>query len=313
MCAFRVDLDGALARLRAGDVVAMPTETVYGLAGDARNESALGKIYALKGRPATNPLIVHLAGAAAAGEWAQDVTPAVQALLDTFWPGPLTVVLPARPSVSRRVTAGGDSVALRVPAHPLALQLLREFGGAVCAPSANRSGYVSPTSAQHVLDDYEQDALAVLDGGDCPRGIESTIVRPQGDVLQILRPGTLDLATLRAGWGGPVDIIARPEIAVPGSAPRHYAPRTPTRIVERAELHDLPADTAVIAVGEAPAGLGAARCVLFPRHPDEYAARLYATLRELDAGGYRCILVERLPDNEDWLALANRLGRAAAP
>lgn len=315
MCAFRVELDDAVTRLRAGNIVAIPTETVYGLAGDARNDDALRKIFALKGRPLGNPLIVHLRDAADVSHWASgEVTPAVRALMNIFWPGPLTIVLPARDDVSRLVTAGGDSVALRVPAHPLARELLAHFsGGGLCAPSANRSGYVSPVSAEHVLADYRDDELAVLDGGVCPRGIESTIVRPRGDQLDVLRPGALALAELQRVWRGPVQSISRPEIAVPGSAPRHYAPRTPTQLVDRDALVAVGRDSAVIAIESVPAGCAAGRIVLLPRRADAYAAHLYATLRELDAAGLSRILIERVPDDEQWLALANRLGRAACP
>lgn len=312
MCAACVDLEGALARLRAGEAVAIPTETVYGLAADARDEAALRRIFTLKGRPLTNPLIVHLPDVSAVTDWAAEVPDAVRALLDACWPGPLTVVLPARPSVSRLVTAGGDHVALRVPAHPLARELLRRFGSALCAPSANRSGYVSPTCAAHVLADYAGVDLAVLDGGDCPAGIESTIVRPVGDTLEILRPGSIAPETLRACWPGPVVAVQRTEVAVPGSAPRHYAPRTPVAEVSRDALREAGAGCAVVAHGELPVTAGAT-VRLLPADPESYAARLYAVLRDLDAGGFRRILVERLPDDERWQALANRLQRASFP
>lgn len=312
MCAARIDIDEALVRLRAGDIVAIPTETVYGLAADARNESALRRIFACKGRPLTNPLIVHLPDTAAVDDWATGVTPAVRTLFTAFWPGPLTLVLPAKPGVLPLVTAGGDCVALRVPAHPLARELLQRFGGALCAPSANRSGYVSPTSAEHVLADYAGTDLAVLDGGACAGGIESTIVRPLGDTLEILRPGMVSPAALRAVWRGPVVQIQRPEVAVPGSAPRHYAPRTPVLEVDRAAMRDAGADTAIIARGAAPVSAGAALRVL-PDEPDAYSAQLYAVLRELDGDGFRRILVESLPPDEAWQALANRLARAAFP
>jgi L-threonylcarbamoyladenylate synthase len=153
----------------------------------------------------------------------------------------------------------------------------------------------------------------VLDGGVCPRGIESTIVRPCGNVLEILRPGALASAELQRVWPGQVAYIAKPEVAVPGSAPRHYAPRTLTVLAERSALAAAGADTAVIALEPAPPAASAGRVVLLPRIPGEYAARLYATLRELDAGGFARILIERVPDDEHWLALANRLGRAACP
>lgn len=312
MCAKPVDLDEAVLRLRAGDIVAIPTETVYGLAADARNASALRRIFACKGRPLTNPLIVHLPDADAAGDWAESIAPAVRELFAAFWPGPLTLVLPARAEVLPLVTAGSDSVALRVPAHPMARELLCRFGGALCAPSANRSGYVSPTSAAHVLADYAGTDLAVLDGGVCAGGIESTIVRPQGDTLEILRPGMVSPAALRAVWRGPVVQIRRPEVAVPGSAPRHYAPRTPVREVDRLAMRDAGVDTAVIARGTRPVVAGAT-VRLLPDDPDAYAAQLYAVLRELDGGGFLRILVEALPPDEAWQALANRLERAAHP
>ncbi|MFP5384238.1 MAG: L-threonylcarbamoyladenylate synthase [Gammaproteobacteria bacterium] len=312
MCAVRVDIDETLLRLRAGDIVAIPTETVYGLAADARNESALRRIFACKGRPLSNPLIVHLPDAEAADDWALGITPAVRELFAAFWPGPLTLVLPARPDVLPLVTAGSDAVALRVPAHPLARELLRRFGGALCAPSANRSGYVSPTSAEHVLADYEGASLGVLDGGVCAGGIESTIVRPVGDRLEILRPGIVSPAALRAVWHGPVVSIGKAEVAVPGSAPRHYAPRTPVLETLRAAMRDAGGDTAVVVRGTTPVVAGATVRVL-PDEPDAYAAQLYAVLRELDGGGFRRILVEALPADEAWQALANRLQRAAHP
>lgn len=313
MCAFRVDIDTAITTLRAGGCVAIPTETVYGLAGDARNEDALRRIFALKGRPLSNPLIVHVHDADDVLQWAVPPAPAVRRLMDSFWPGPLTIVLPALPEVSSLATAGGNSVALRVPAHPLTRELLQRFAGGLCAPSANRSGYVSPTSAAHVLADYEDEPLAVLDGGVCTRGIESTIVRPVENVLQVLRPGAVSLAALQRAWQGEVTFVARPEIAVPGSAPRHYAPRTPVLLVTRDKLQEADADAAVIALAGFSGASRAGKTVLLPREPDAYAGHLYATLRELDAGGFARILIEHVPDDENWLALANRLGRAACP
>ena len=199
-----VDLDEAAALLAAGAVVAIPTETVYGLAADATNEAALRQVFALKGRPLGNPLIVHLPDAIAAQDWANGTgDPAVTALLARFWPGPLTVVLPARPTVLPLVTAGSGQVALRVPAHPLARALLARFGGALCAPSANRSGYVSPTCAAHVLADYPDHDLAVLDGGDCPGGIESTIVRPLGAAREMSLFASSRLIEIRIPSGKP--------------------------------------------------------------------------------------------------------------
>ncbi|MBX3727090.1 MAG: threonylcarbamoyl-AMP synthase [Xanthomonadales bacterium] len=309
-----VDLDAAERLLRAGEVVAIPTETVYGLAADARNAGALARVFALKRRPLGNPLIVHLPDATVAPDWAHGTgDPAVAALLARFWPGPLTVVLPARPTVLPLVTAGSGQVALRVPAHPLARTLLARLDGALCAPSANRSGYVSPTSAAHVLADYPDHDLAVLDGGDCPGGIESTIVRPVGDTLQILRPGAIDLATLRNHWPGSVQATDPGALPVPGSSPRHYAPRTPVLLIERDRLVEAGPSDAVLAISPAPTGLHAAELRTLPDDPAGYARALYATLRALDRGGHGRLLVQRPPDADAWLAIANRLARAAHP
>lgn len=310
----RIDLDTAAALLAGGAVVAIPTETVYGLAADAGNEAALRQVFALKGRPLGNPLIVHLPGAGAASRWAEGTDdPRLAPLLAAFWPGPLTVVLPARPGVLPLVTAGSGQVALRVPAHAMARALLARLGGALCAPSANRSGYVSPTRASHVLADYADHDLAVLDGGDCPGGIESTIVRPLGDTLQVLRPGALDLARLRAHWPGPVLATAPGALPVPGSSPRHYAPRTPVLLVERERLAEAGAQDAVLAIAPAPAGLQAGALRELPDDPTGYGQALYATLRELDQAGHRRLLVQRPPAGDAWLAIANRLERAAHP
>lgn len=309
-----VDLDEAAALLAAGAVVAIPTETVYGLAADAADEAALRQVFALKGRPLGNPLIVHLPGADAAGRWAERADdPRLAALLAAFWPGPLTVVLPARPGVLPLVTAGSGQVALRVPAHPLARALLERLGGALCAPSANRSGYVSPTCAAHVLADYPDHDLAVLDGGDCPGGIESTIVRPVDGALQVLRPGAIDLATLRGHWPGPVLAAEPGTLPVPGSSPRHYAPRTPVLLVERDRLAEAGPTDAVLAIAPAPTGLDAADLRTLPADPAGYGQVLYATLRELDRAGHARLLVQRPPAGEAWLAIANRLERAAHP
>lgn len=308
----RITLEAAAERLRAGGLVAIPTETVYGLAADARNPDALRAVFARKGRPLANPLIVHLPDADAAGDWATEVPAPIRGLMDAFWPGPLTIVLPARDDVPALVTAGTGNVALRVPAHPLARALLERFGGALCAPSANRSGYVSPTRAEHVLADYAHDPVAVLDGGTCPAGIESTIVRPLGERLQVLRPGAISPEALRAHWAGPVEVPARSELAVPGSAPRHYAPRTPVSVLPRAALAAAGPGDAVIARGHAPAVAGAA-VHLLPDDPAGYAAGLYDLLRRLDAAGHARLLIEALPEEERWLALANRLQRAAHP
>ncbi|MBM4195934.1 MAG: threonylcarbamoyl-AMP synthase [Gammaproteobacteria bacterium] len=309
MCALRVDLDEAVTRLRAGEAVAVPTETVYGLAADARNESALRRIFATKGRPLTNPLIVHIRGREQLTDWAASVPAAATALLDACWPGPLTLVLPARAEVSRLVTGGADSVALRCPSHPLFRELLARFGGALCAPSANRSGYVSPTTAEHVLADYSTEPLAVLDGGACALGIESTIVRPCGDMLDVLRPGAVPVERLRELWSGTVTVPASADVVVPGSAPRHYAPATRVQVVSRTALESAGHDDVVICRGTPPPTCARVECL--PDEPIGYARGLYALLRRLDAGGYSRLLVEAVPEQERWQAVRDRLRRAA--
>ncbi|HEX7272538.1 MAG TPA: L-threonylcarbamoyladenylate synthase, partial [Casimicrobiaceae bacterium] len=189
------NIERAASLLRAGQLVSFPTETVYGLGADARNEGALRRLFAAKGRPAEHPLIVHIAGASALSRWARSVPAGARALADAFWPGPLTLILPRAADVSDAVTGGQDSIGLRVPAHPVAQALLRSFvglgGEGVAAPSANRFGRVSATTAEHVADDFGNEVALILDGGPCRHGIESTIVSFTGEEPALLRPGAL--------------------------------------------------------------------------------------------------------------------------
>ncbi|MDP3366771.1 MAG: L-threonylcarbamoyladenylate synthase, partial [Pseudomonas sp.] len=204
----------------------MPTETVYGLAADARQDAAIQQVFALKGRPSSNPLIVHLQRAEQVVEWAAEVSPAAQRLMHACWPGPLTLVLPAREEVSRSVTAGQDSVALRVPAHPKAQALLAAFGGGLVAPSANRYMSISPTSAAHVAQQFADSDLWILDGGACPVGLESSIVSLlPGDSPRLLRRGMLGQLQLEAVLGEPLE-GKDGGVRVPGQHHRHYAPST---------------------------------------------------------------------------------------
>ncbi|MBP6626671.1 MAG: threonylcarbamoyl-AMP synthase, partial [Arenimonas sp.] len=191
-------LDEALAALRRGEAIGLPTETVYGLAADASRPDAVRRIFALKGRPADHPLIVHIAGADQIERWARDVPEAARTLAAAFWPGPLTLILRKRDDVPEEVTGGQDTVGLRCPAHPLALALLQAFGGGLAAPSANRFGHVSPTTAAHVREEFGAEVPVVLDGGDCVVGIESTIVDLSGGTPRILRPGRITHAQIHA-------------------------------------------------------------------------------------------------------------------
>lgn len=302
----------AAALLRAGELVALPTETVYGLGADAGNPAAVLKIFAAKSRPADHPLIVHLADASQIADWARDIPPAALALARAFWPGPLTLILKKRPEVPDAVTGGQDTVGLRIPDHPVALDLLRAFAGGIAAPSANRFGRISPTTAQHVDEELGEAVAMILEGGACEVGIESTIVDLSRDAPVILRPGMIGLDALAAVLGVRPRMRGASENAprVSGALSAHYAPRTPMRMASRTEIEAAAADCAVLSrAGETPPGRYAmAIDAAFDAHG--YAHELYANLRALDASGAREILVETLPDTPEWAAVLDRLGRA---
>lgn len=303
-------LERAVAALRAGELVAFPTETVYGLGADARNEAAVGRVFAAKGRPAEHPLIVHLAGAAELPLWADPVPPEALALAARFWPGPLTLILPRAAGVPDAVTGGQPTVGLRVPGHPLAEELLRRFGGGLAAPSANRFGRISPTRAEHVADELGERVRFVLDGGPCRVGLESSIVDLSGDAPRLLRPGGVARAALEAALGRPLGGADAGAPRAPGTLASHYAPRTPTFLVATAAAGDV--GTAVISRRAAPAGHAGAWRRL-PDDPEGYGRALYGALRDLDAAGAQRILVERVPEAPAWEAVADRLRRAARP
>lgn len=318
------EIGRAVESLRAGGVVAFPTETVYGLGADARNEDAVRRVFAIKGRPADHPLIVHLAEAGQAGEWAAEIPETAHRLMERFWPGPLTLVLPARDDVPRVVTGGQDSVALRAPNHLMALALLRAFGGGLAAPSANRFGAVSPTEAGHVRASLGGQVDRVLDGGTCRYGLESTIVSLLGERPRVLRPGALPLAALREVLGEDgIEFGDQPAPAprVPGALASHYAPATMLEIhtietlATRAEA--LLAQGLRVAVLRRNLGLRGRPLpplpqFLLPARPEAYARGLYARLRELDRFAFDRLLVEAPPDEEAWWAVNDRLARAAS-
>lgn len=319
----------AAERLRAGGVVAFPTETVYGLGADARNEDAVRRVFAIKERPADHPLIVHLADATQADAWARDIPEAAQHLMARFWPGPLTLVLPARDEVSRVVTGGQDSVALRSPRHPVAQALLRQFGGAtgggLAAPSANRFGAVSPTEARHVRASFGMLIDQVLDGGPCRFGLESTIVSLLDARPRVLRPGALPLSALREVLGEDgIDHEVRPDATtprVPGALAAHYAPATPLEIHALEALHarattllEQGLRVAVLRRNRSTRGRGLPPALpqfLLPPRVEPYARSLYARLRELDRFAFDRVLIEAPPDDETWWAVNDRLTRAA--
>jgi L-threonylcarbamoyladenylate synthase len=313
------EIDRAVDALREGEVVAFPTETVYGLGADAQNPEAVRKVFELKGRPATHPLIVHLDHPRLLERWALDVPPAAQALAGRFWPGPLTLVLRRAPAVDLAITGGQDTVAVRVPNHPVAQQLLRAFGGGIVAPSANRYGRVSPTRAEHVRDEFGDAVKIILDGGDCKIGLESTIVSCIDAVPRVLRPGGITLSQLRAVVPEVLEGRTVSQPRVPGSDAKHYAPATPLSIVTSGKLEEVVAQltadhekVAVLATRPPRLANKFMTWINAGRRADVYARELYVNLRALDKSGAREILVEEVPAGEVWDAVRDRLRRAAS-
>ncbi len=316
----------AAARLlEAGKLVAIPTETVYGLAADASNPDAVAAIFRAKGRPSNHPVIVHVARDADLSRWASELPDEARQLIDAFWPGPLTLILPRAASVPAAVTGGQDSVGLRCPSHPVAQALLQEFRGGqggLAAPSANRFGRVSPTTAQHVVDEFgapgDGPLAAVLDGGQSDVGIESTIVdltrlATRGPVL--LRPGRISAIQLERVLGR---ALAAPDTAAPrvsGSLDAHYAPLTPVALIASGELagvlERLQAKGRRVALMHYSAPTGVPASVQMSTDPDGYAHALYANLRAMDAAGADLIVVEQPPQEAHWQGVNDRLRRAA--
>jgi L-threonylcarbamoyladenylate synthase len=312
----------AAAVLRGGGLVAFPTETVYGLGANALDPEAVGRIFTAKGRPATNPLIVHVAGADEAGRVAATWPEAAARLAERFWPGPLTLVLPRRDGVPDAVTAGGPTVAVRVPAHPVAQALLRAAGVPVAAPSANRSTRLSPTRAEHVLAGLDGRIDLLLDGGPTAGGLESTVLDVTVRPPRLLRPGLVAPDALAEVLGeAPRRAEAVAEsgpLRSPGMLARHYAPRTPLECVagdgrERVEaLRRQGLRVGWLAPEGAAPAEGPGVRVVMPGEPAAYAARLYAVLHALDAAGLDRIVAALPPDTDAWLAVRDRLRRASA-
>ncbi len=303
------EIRAAVAALRRGEAVGLPTETVYGLAADALDPAAVARVFALKGRPADHPLIVHLPAGASLTDWARDVPAAAQRLADHYWPGPLTLILKRHARIPDAVTGGQDTVGLRMPSHPLAQAVLAAFGSGLAAPSANRFGHVSPTSAAHVRAEFGAALPIILDGGDCELGIESTIVDLSGAGPRILRPGSIGRVALEAVIGPIAEGGSATSPRVSGSLEQHYAPRTPTRLCSRAQIEAAGPSMQVLALGQLPSGV---QGVALPSEPIEYAHGLYAMLRELDEKGAGEICVELPPQTADWMAVNDRLARAAS-
>lgn len=317
-----MSVEKAVQLLRDGRLVAFPTETVYGLGADATNADAVKRIFAAKGRPPTNPLIVHVADIEIARRYTTSWSDAAQTLAAAWWPGPLTLVLPKHPSIVDVATAGLPSLGIRVPDHPLALELLQKFGGAVAAPSANRSNHISPTTAEHVRQELGDAVDLVLDGGRCTVGIESTVLDLTGDVPTILRPGGVSRKQIEF-IVGPVNVregeasVDAPSTS-PGQLPVHYAPRTRAvrfTTAQRGLIHPQTdaQPNGIIVLSPLVIFSKWGPIIAMPNDPAQYARHLYAVLRELDDMKLHTIYVELPPDKPEWMAIRDRLCRATVP
>jgi L-threonylcarbamoyladenylate synthase len=332
-------IEDAAKLLSQGRLVAFPTETVYGLGADASSAYALKRLYAVKGRPTDHPVIVHLADVADLSKWAINIPEAAYALADVFWPGPLTIILSKADHVLPLVTGGQPSIGLRIPSHPLAKRLIQAFGGGVAAPSANRFGKLSPTTAEAVRECLGKDVDLILDGGPCQVGIESTIVSLVGDKPAILRPGMIDQNKIEAVLGVSLDTGERQKhdgqlgqtIRVPGALPSHYAPHTPMAVAKTEDLIELFAEGMTIGRSQGVIAFASTvesmktnfgegfysalpyeAFIVAPQNADEYAQMLYDGLRKLDRLTLHKILVEAVPAGSVWDGVRDRLARASA-
>ncbi len=311
------DIAHAVEILRTGGLVAIPTETVYGLGADAADNLAVARIFAAKGRPADHPLIVHIASADELPQWARDIPETAWALAAQFWPGPLTLILKRARGVAEAASGGLDTIGLRVPGHAVAQALLHAFGGGIAAPSANRFGRISPTCAEHVLAELDGRIDAVIDGGVCSVGLESTILDLSGPFPRVLRPGTITADILAAVIGTLDEAPSAESPRTPGSLEAHYAPATPLRLVPAHELEAEAAGLAatgviIVLARREPQSKVSYRWVRLSDDAVAYGHDLYARLREADAQGGTCILIESPPDGTEWMAVNDRLKRAAA-
>lgn len=314
--ATQTEIEEAVEALRAGDLVVFPTETVYGLGANASNPAAVRKIFEVKGRPVDHPVIVHLDNPRYLHRWVSNVPPVAELLAAKFWPGPLTLILPKAENVNDIVTGGQDSIGIRVPSHPMAQQLLTAFGGGIAAPSANRYGRLSPTKPEHVRDELGEAVGIILDGGESPIGLESTIVSCLDNTARLLRPGFITRSQLEQAVGELADGGAAPR--TPGDRMLHYAPSTPLEIVSSDDLEvragEMVARQEKVAVLAMRPPLHTQRYMTWinaGKRPDTYAHNLYNHLRTLDRAGCVRILVQELPQDERWAAILDRLQRAS--
>ena len=324
---FQAAVKRAADRLRAGEVVALPTETVYGLAANALDENAVAKIFQSKGRPANNPIIVHVAGVEMARRCVADWPAIAEKLAKAFWPGPLTLVLPRAKEIPDQVTAGGDTVGVRWPSHPLIQAVIRECGFPLAAPSANLSGRVSPTNAAHVRQQLGGKISLIIDGGQSQVGIESTVLDLTGSPPQILRPGMILIESLAAvcrGVRGPGSGVPglNPVPRSPGLLAKHYSPKARLVVLhwhDEAELEFkiqnlgfIIQKCQIIAHTHIPSAGKYAGVSVIPHDAEAFARAIYGELHRGDEAGAACIVVEAPPDSPEWSAIADRLQRAAA-
>ena len=311
--------------LRAGEVVALPTETVYGLAANALDESAVAKIFQIKGRPAHNPIIVHIAGNAMARACVAQWPELAEKFAHAFWPGPLTLVLPRSEKIPGNVTAGGPTVGVRWPSHPFMQAVIRECRFPLAAPSANLSNQISPTNAEHVRSQLAGQIGLIVDGGQSQVGIESTVLDLTAVAPKILRPGMIHLESLMAVAENIQPSTFNTEqsaLRSPGMLTKHYSPKAKLAVLDWRDEAELQlkiqnlrfkiADCHVIAHTKIPAGFAAANVSVIPHDAEAFARALYSELHHCDAAGARLIVVEALPDSPEWSGIADRLQRAAA-
>ena len=306
-------LTRAAELLRKGEVVALPTETVYGLAANALNPAAVARIYELKGRPSFNPIIVHVCDAAMARSCVREWPAIAQKLTDAFWPGPLTLVLQRSQQIPDIVTAGGQTVGVRWPRHPLMLEVIRLCGFPLAAPSANRSTELSPTTAEHVRRSFGESIPLIVDGGQSQVGIESTVLDLSVTPPRILRPGMIHAESILAVTGELASSGPDSEhLKSPGLLPKHYSPKAKLVIREwqnESEMESQPDDVRIIAHSRIPRR---GNVTVMPHDPEAYARALYAELHRCDESGARLIIVEAVPDTPEWRAIRDRLSRAAS-
>lgn len=307
--------------LKQGGLVAMPTETVYGLAADASNPEAVKKIYQAKGRPSNHPVIVHLASLDQIDDWTIEVPANVKRMLAQLWPGPLTIIAKKAPRVSEVITGGQDSIGIRIPKHPVAQELLQAFGGGLAAPSANRFGRISPTEAEHVREELGDKVDLILEGGRSQVGIESTILDITQKPYRILRLGAVSAVEICEVLAEPVEVLAetKTNIRAPGLLASHYAPITKMQLVESQKLDDeihrlaeLYRSIGLLSYSRLDYDLSNIRVIQASQNAEYYAYELYANLRLLDSEKHDLIIVEAVPDSAEWAAVRDRLQRASS-